>query len=175
MESKDIDWQEGMVFAIAIGDTVIKQLSELPYLYASCCRDGNKGNHSYEAAKVVIKDIRNPKPDESITPTTDKERMLVAAILSASRGEKLQFKRAGEWLDKIGMSIEPSGEYRKKPARLPEIPWEFIPDRFEAVTINENENVLFHGHRAYVEMSNLIKIDLDGVELPCTINRPAKL
>ncbi len=112
-----------------------------------------------------------------LLPVTEKEKMLVAATLRMCRGEAGQcvFSCEPGWRESEREAVYLNGSYRATPQKLPDIPWEWLPD--DVVQVMVSENGVQCGARDGVDGSIFatqayLKLDLDGVTLPCVVRRP---
>ncbi len=110
--------------------------------------------------------------EQQLTATTDKEKMLVAATLRMCRGEPGECAQCGEWGPSADDVIFLNAQYRAIPQRLPTIPWEWLPDDVECVSIDKERRAILMSNSSATSGINMpLKLDLDGVTLPCVVWR----
>ncbi len=110
-----------------------------------------------------------------LLPVTEKEKMLVAATLRMCRGEASECAAGwgDQWRPSAGDVVMLRGNYRAIPQKLPVIPWEWLPDDVECVSIDKERRAILMSNSSATSGINMpLKLDLDGVTLPCVVWRP---
>jgi hypothetical protein len=117
--------------------------------------------------------------EQQLTPTTDKEKMLVAATLRMCRGVGGESRHPSdaEWRKSSDKAIHLIAQYRAEPPKTPKIPWEWLPDDIEALRVMTSGAVAIttkinNSPVWWVPVALKLKLDLDGVTLPVTVRRP---
>ena len=99
---------------------------------------------------------------------TDREKMLCEQVLRMCRGEASEILVEKKWVVVNDLdALYPSHEYRAKPKKELIVPWEWIPDNVFEITVPES-GVIYNNFGYTMH----IKLDLEGIELPVTVNRP---
>ena len=102
---------------------------------------------------------------------TDREVMLCEQVLRMCRDEAsqelTQYEDRSVWSDASPFEVDLSTTYRAKPKKELIVPWEWIPDNVFEITVPES-GVIYNNFGYTMH----IKLDLEGIELPVTVNRP---
>ncbi len=110
-----------------------------------------------------------------LLPVTEKEKMLVAATLRMCRGEAGECAAGwgDQWRPSAGDAVMLKGNYRAIPQKLPYIPWEWLSDDVECVSIDKERRAILMSNSSGASGIDMpLKLNLDGVTLPCVVWRP---